>query len=196
MVECVMIARSNAKEAFTLVELLLVIAIIAVLAALLLSAVGRGKARAQRAVCTSNLRQISLGVRLYSDDSEDVPPGARTNALDPFSAFKRLMKNYVGLEGASSEHDRLFACPSDRFYYDYDERISQSLHRQAHSDFSSYAFNAGNVPPGAPPGAAPIHPWPGIAGRKLSSMGGYWSARTHKGLLLYPAPAPLPGNRS
>jgi len=75
-----------------------VAAILVVLAALLFPALGRAKARAGRTACTGNLRQISLGVRLYADDSEDVSPGVKTNALDPFTAYKQLMKNYVGLE--------------------------------------------------------------------------------------------------
>lgn len=157
-------------KGFTLVELLAVIAVSAILMALLLPALSRANARAYRPACINNLRQINLGVRLYADDSEDTAPGNRTNSLDAFTAYRQLMKNYVGSDGASSSGEKLFACPADRFYYDYEQHVSQSLHRQARNDYSSYAFNAGNLPPGAPPDKPPIHPWPGIAGRKLSSV--------------------------
>ncbi|MDB6026696.1 MAG: hypothetical protein JWM68_2919 [Verrucomicrobiales bacterium] len=147
------------KRAFTLIELLVVIAIIGILAALLLPAVSRANGKAKRTTCLNNLKQVNLGLRMYADDNGDTLPN--TNAV--MSAYKGLVKTYVGLEAPSSPNDRLFTCPADQFTVDAlnNTVTSGSMHESAGWDFSSYGFNGLNRMSPA---------LPGVAGKKLSAI--------------------------
>ena len=76
--------------AFTLIELLIVIAIIGILAALLLPALSRAKLKAQQTVCMANLQQLSLGCKMYADDSSgklvsSYPLGMNPGEVNPYS---------------------------------------------------------------------------------------------------------------
>ena len=150
--------KSRHLKAFTLIELLVVMAIITILAALLLPAIGRARRKGQRTTCISNLRQINLGVRMYSDDSAEASPSpgqaavTSTNLMPLYTGYKALMKNYVGLNGASSSQDRLFACPADAFCPNWAlpspmppwHFVQKSIHDEPSFDFSSYLFNGGD----------------------------------------------------
>jgi prepilin-type N-terminal cleavage/methylation domain-containing protein len=166
------------SSGFTLIELLVVIAILGILAALLLPALSRAKASARRTECISNLKQIGFGLHLYAGDNRDTFPAALgvkggptgTNHVGFF--YKRLVKSYVGLQGPSSPQDKLFACPADSFYYDFETLAyhALSLHEQSDPDFSSYAFNAGNGCTNPPPAFFNHTAWPGVFGRTAASV--------------------------
>jgi len=144
--------RSHNDNAFTLLELLVVIGVIAILASLMVPALNRAKDKARLTTCLNNLRQINLGMRLYADDHGDVPPGMRNSTNSSWGywiGYKQLIKNYVAQNGAPSPTDKPFACPADRFYFDFLARTNhpyytpRCFHDQPVYDYSSYWSNAG-----------------------------------------------------
>jgi len=102
------------KKAFTLIELLAVVSIIAILAGLLLPTLGSAKRNADSARCMSNLRQLGIAVRLYADENEARLPIARnsgragTNAMTDLTQIQQVLLGY--LSGVSN----LFKCPADK----------------------------------------------------------------------------------
>ena len=169
---------------FNLVEMLVVIAIVSILAAMLFSAVNAAKKRAQRTTCLNNLRQINLGIRMYADDSHDAPPspGLATPATDPltlYAGYKSLMKSYVGLNSASSPGEKLFSCPADLFFpsgiftsnsVPPGQSVPISLHDEPFLDYSSYVFNGGNNVTRSNQSGTVVIPRPGLTGVKLTSV--------------------------
>lgn len=66
--------KDKQLRAFTLIELLVVIAIIAILAAILFPVFARARENARRASCMSNLKQLGLGIMMYTQDYDDYLP--------------------------------------------------------------------------------------------------------------------------
>lgn len=167
----------KAEKGFTLIELLVVIAIIGILAALLLPALNSARAKVKRTTCLNNLKQIDFAVQMYTGDSNDQTPAGKVAHVPLAMSFKELTKNYVGLKGAPSTQDRLFACPADTFYYDYATKfhpgywvgfVPESVCAQSNSGYSSYKFNAGNLQLGSFRGTN--FQRSGVAGLTISSI--------------------------
>src|SRR5213593_3242723 len=79
--------RQSHRTGFTLIELVGVIAIIAILAAMLLPAFARAREAGRRAACQGNLRQIGLGLSLYTADFRAYPFSIDLRSTPPFGGF-------------------------------------------------------------------------------------------------------------
>jgi prepilin-type N-terminal cleavage/methylation domain-containing protein len=101
--------------AFTLIELLVVIAIIAILAGLLLPALAKAKAKAQRINCVSNLKQIGLSMRMWSNDHGDRFPWDEPTQNGGVQNTAAANLPFVAFQAVSNELNspKVLACSSD-----------------------------------------------------------------------------------
>jgi type II secretory pathway pseudopilin PulG len=172
---------SRPSQAFTFVELLVVLGIMVVLAALLFPALASARAKGKRTVCINNLKQANLAVRMYAEDHDDTIELPARMVISPvdYHLFKEQVKRYLALSGPPSRAESIFACPADTFYYSAGGYRAAGLHEQAWSDFTSYAFNGMNRRgTNTETGVA----FPGIAGKRLAGVHRrqcWWQRRQH-----------------
>ena len=115
----------NARYGFTLLELLVVIAVISVLLAIIFPSLRLVMSMARQTVCTSNMRQLSIMSQMYSNEyNQFIIPSARNSQRelryagndDPYLGgppWYEILRNSYGLE-CTSENAFLLHCPSDK----------------------------------------------------------------------------------
>jgi prepilin-type N-terminal cleavage/methylation domain-containing protein len=126
------------SRGFTLIELLVVIAIIAILAVVLLPVLGEAKDQAVRTVDVNNLKQLILGLSLYSDDNQDNSVWSNWLAGDQSNRQGWLYTINVDASGPSQFdpptgalwpillNSNSYFCPRDKSSPNFSERDQQS----------------------------------------------------------------------
>jgi prepilin-type N-terminal cleavage/methylation domain-containing protein/prepilin-type processing-associated H-X9-DG protein len=185
--------RSRPLHAFTLVELLVVIAIIAILVALLLPAIQAAREAARRSSCSNNLRQIGVALHDFEGNHKRLPAGAvwsnaginRGSALVfllPFLEelslydaydFKQANVDDTMLSGSlvGSREISVYRCPSDNYEPVYDGLVPHS-----------YAASRGPTEVYDNPACSCTHPWQSYAKSPLDDRRNFAGPFTRVGV--------------
>ncbi len=102
----------RAARGFTLIELLVVIAIIAILAALLLPALAKAKAKAQRVACINDQKQLGLSFTMWAHDHDDKYPSVVAPSEGGSKTLTEVWAHFATLSNELVT-PKVLHCPSD-----------------------------------------------------------------------------------
>jgi len=98
------------RQGFTLVELLVIIALLAVLVAILMPTLGRAKERGRRTVCANNVRQLIVQIHAYASENTDRLPSGLSNHGEDEHTPILASAMYEALVGSSGDI-KFLTCP-------------------------------------------------------------------------------------
>jgi len=126
------------KAGFTLIELMIVIAIIAILAAILFPVFNQARRKSLQASCISNLRQLTTAIRMYCEDSDGTFPKALY--ADPVGSAwgDVIFQGYVN-------NDQVYDCPANSLHMDRLTGVgyAQSRFIRAYEGYAGVGYSYG-----------------------------------------------------
>jgi prepilin-type N-terminal cleavage/methylation domain-containing protein len=125
----------NRRGAFTLVEMLVVIAIIAILAAMLLPALEKAKLHAKTIACVNNLKQLGICLVLYKDDNKGFFPCVEDDANNDVWVWPAQLRTY----SSGGTNTAIFMCPSA-------PAGAQWIPKMGYTGTALYGYLQGEVP--------------------------------------------------
>ena len=102
-------SRFILRNRFTLIELIIVIAIIAILAGMLLPALNSARNKAREALCMGNMKQIGTAIANYVGDSDDMLPAVMNHSN---SYFREFFHRYLGIAEYETAQKGVLFCPT------------------------------------------------------------------------------------
>jgi len=130
---CFRIPCSLQGTGFTLIEMLVVIAIIALLTSILLPSLKKAKDQAKRLICFSNMRQMGIATQAYLMENGNHLPPSSCHLSNPEEYWLNILSEYTS-------EQILFHCPSDtgNNFVDWDRPLDEQTDKR----YSSFAVNA------------------------------------------------------
>lgn len=131
---------------FSATDLLVVLAIVSVLAAVVVPMVGRARSETRLKQCIANLQQVNRAVLLYAEENRGALPFLNPSPQPGgWWHYKEQVKGYAGLSGPPSPSEKVFGCPMDRGYGEGGEELVPFRTSKKYN-FTSYNLNSINLP--------------------------------------------------
>ena len=106
--------HTSNKHGFTLIELLVVISIISLLISILLPALGAAREAGRAIKCSTNLRQIGVGIMAYTVDFDNYLPPVRDSSTD-YTTWDWAIRSYLNINSVKDGSTAVYYCASETY---------------------------------------------------------------------------------